>query len=145
MTQPSYDPLCVRVSRYLFKLIQLGWRPRLDTQFFVEWDRREHNSLADHAANVALDCCEDWTQSVGKELLCQTLQKTGVRIRVCSDGAKRGNGRVAAGMALVAYDDGGQQTVLLRAGRLLGKLPSAFQAEMIALELCLNILIDYFV
>ena len=64
------------------------------------------------------------------------------RLRVCSDGARRGDGSAAVGFALLSYDKDGRKTILKRAGKLIGNLKSAFVAEMIALEWCFDQLFD---
>ena len=53
-------PHCVRIGRLLGKLLEAGYRPRTDTTAFIEWDPRELNGVADHAANCALDMGSAW-------------------------------------------------------------------------------------
>ena len=60
------------------------------------------------------------------------------RMRLSSDGALRGDGQAAAGMTLIAYDEHDAPHILYRAGKLLGKLQSAFEAEILALEWSLS-------
>ena len=93
--------LCIRISRQLHSLLQAGVSPRLDTSPFVEWDPREFNSLADHAANVALDLGQDWLQENGDHL--GTTNTASCNLRLCIDGARRGTGASAAGLAHIAY------------------------------------------
>ena len=50
----------------------------------MEWDKRELNSLADHSANVALDCRKDWCV-IDEAAVARSVQ---ARIQLCSDGAK---------------------------------------------------------
>jgi hypothetical protein len=139
------EPLAIRVSRRLLDLLYRGWRPRMDTQPSIEWDRREFNSLADHSANVALDTQADWNVTPDKALLERMLASEDAHIRICSDGARRGDSTSAVGLAFISYDREGHQTVLLRAGKLIGDLESAFTAEMIALEWCLDTFFDYLI
>ena len=142
LTAMDLEPLCIRVSRKIFSLLELGWLPRTDTSPFVEWDRREYNSLADHAANVALDAGEDWSSPQSNADVKQALLQDNAHIRICSDGAKRGSGSSAAGYAIMAYSPDGTMRVLKRSGCSLGKLGSAFPAEMLALEWCLDVFLD---
>ena len=56
-----------------------------------------------------------------------------VNFRLCFDGAHRGDGRSAGGMALFVYCRG-QRLLLHRAGEQFGILASSFTAELLALE-----------
>ena len=49
----EYRQLFARISRVLMQMIEGRWSPR------TEWDCRELNIVADHAANMALDIGED--------------------------------------------------------------------------------------
>ena len=117
-----------------------GWRPRLDSEPFVEGDRRSFNTLADHAANVALDGGRDWERREHEG--AQAFLRAGANLRLCIDGAKRGDGSSAAGLAILAYSPDHGQMLLYRAGRQLGRLSSAFVSEVIALEWGLEFLAD---
>ena len=57
---------------------------------------------------------------------------------LCIDGARRGIREASAGSALIAYLPSGEELLLCRSGRLLGHLDSAFDAEVLALELGLE-------
>ena len=96
----------------------------------MEWDRRELNTLADHAANVALDSQSDWQQiaSIDDQV------RVHCNWRLCIDGARRGSGNAAAGLALIAYAPNGETIIVSSAGKLLGQLGSAFVSELLALE-----------
>ena len=54
-------PVFIRIARGLLSFLRAGFRPRLETTFFVEWEPREFNAVADHAANVTLDEGKNWT------------------------------------------------------------------------------------
>ena len=136
------EPLCIRVGRKLMKLLDLGWRPRTDTQPFIEWDRRCFNSLADHSANVALDSRQDWNWAEDENLVSSHLTSANAHIRICSDGACRGQGNSAAGFALVCYGSKGERRVLRRSGKQIGRLGSAFLAEPISLEWWLDTFLE---
>ena len=97
---------------------------------FVEWDGRELNSVADHAANVALDLRRDWQHDAGHKV----VSKASYNWRLCIDGARRGSGDSSAGLALFAYSASGEEQLVHRAGKQLGQLDSAFVAEMLSLE-----------
>ena len=88
--------------------------------------------MADHAANVAMDSGHDWDQSDPEAM--RKAHHTNARIRVCSDGALRRNGKAAAGMAMIAYFPDGSSVTLRRAGRILQGVSSAFVSEAMALE-----------
>ena len=128
----SLRPVCVRIARSLFNLVQKGAGTRLSTTPLVEWDPREYNSLADHAANVALDLKEDWFRADWARI--RRAKSTNANLRLCLDGALRGDGSSSAGLALVAYPADGSEVLLCRAGRVTGRLGSAFVAELLALE-----------
>ena len=114
-----------------------GYMPRVNARPLVEWDPREYNGLADNAANLALDRGEDWT-FVSAERVLQAKSEP-VNYRLCFDGAKRGTGSSAAGVALLAYYFDGRRDLLFRGGKLLGKLDSAMVAECLALEWSLDL------
>ena len=116
----------------LYSLLENHWRPRTDREAFVEWDPRGFNAVADHAANVAMDSGHDWDQSDPEAM--RKAHHTNARIRVCSDGALRRNGKAAAGMAMIAYFPDGSSVTLRRAERILQGVSSAFVSEAMALE-----------
>ena len=130
-------PVCIRIARRLHDLSRDGWMPRVDAADLIEWDRREYNTDADHAANVVLDGAGDWSyrdDEATKEAIAN-----GANLRLCSDGARRGDGHSAAGMSLYAYfDNNRERTLLWRAGTQLATLQSAFVAELLAMEWCLD-------
>jgi hypothetical protein len=137
----NFRPLCVRISRSLLACLE-PWKPRTEITPLIEWDPRSWNTLADHAANATLDGGADWTQ------YCDSRQDPGielgaVNLRLCFHGALRGDGSSSAGFALLAYSSDNGETTLFRGGRLLGKLTSAFMAEMLALECTLLIFCDF--
>ena len=134
-------PLCVRVGRMLEALLKCGRRPRIDTAPFVEWDPRKYNTLADHAANVALDKQSGWM--VQDACALQAVDSR-TNYRLCIDGAVRGDGAAAAGLALLLYGPSHNGRVLYRGGCLLGNLNSAFLAEMLALEWALTRFSEWF-
>jgi len=55
-------------------------------------------------------------------------------IRLSVDGAKRGDGSSAGGLAITAFPPSGEQILLCRAGCKFGILHSAFEAELLALD-----------
>ena len=59
------------------------------------------------------------------------------------DGALRGDGSSAAGLALLAYPTDGSELLICRAGRVMGRLGSAFAAELVALERVVNFLLIF--
>ena len=129
-------PVRVRIARSLYGLLEEGKMPRMNSAAFVEWDPRELNTLADHAANMALDEKTGWHRVEWKQLQQAVAPKK--NLRLCVDGALHGDRSSAAGFALIAYPE---EAVLCRAGRQLGKLTAAFVAEMLALEWAMNILV----
>ena len=84
-------PSCVRIGRMLLALLQDGYRPRTDVTALIEWDPRELNGIADHAANCALDMRSDW------ELKSDSFQSFSKDqqsyLKLCVDGARRGGPR----------------------------------------------------
>ena len=128
------QPICIRIGRKLESLLFGGWRPRLDEEAFIEWDPRELNSVADHAANAAFDFGADWDR-IGIE---NTILTTSRWWRVTMDGASRGDGTAAAGIAIYCYEGPAKAQVVDRAGRVLDGVTSSLVAELIALELVLE-------
>ena len=111
-------------------------RPLTDTSDFIIWEPRRYNNMADHAANVALDLGSDWERCEHSAL--QEARACKANLRLCVDGARRGNSSAAGGMALMAYYQGGRREVIFRSGKLLGELSSAFASEMLALDWALQ-------
>ena len=107
----------------------------------MEWDPRAFNTLADHAANVAMDSGHNWDE-IDLEAF-QKAQNEIARIRVCSDGALRGNGKAAAGMAMIAYFPDGSKVIIRRAGRILQGVSSAFVSEVVALEWSIKCFLEF--
>ena len=73
---------------------------------FVEWDPREFNSEADHAANAALDADMDW------ERVSEVPQAD--RWRLSVDGAYRRGAKAAAGVVLHCYNSEGDRRTVAR-------------------------------
>ena len=128
------QPICIRIGRRLESLMFAGWRPRLDEEAFIEWDSRDFNSVADHAANAALDFGADWDRVEFGE----TILTTSRLCRVSVDGAYRGDGTAAAGIAIYSYDELDTKQLIARFGRILDGVTSSLVAELIALELGLE-------
>ena len=126
----------------MFKFMESGWKPITGVSDLVLWDRREFISTADHAANVALDAMQDW--SITDDDALQEAKAKDANIRASTDGAKRGSGQSAAGVAIMAYHRDGRRVLLHRSGHLLGNLQSAFLAEALAMELCFQTLAELF-
>ena len=106
--------------------------PRLDSGHFIEWDPREYNSLADHAANMALDSDQEWSRYDLDAI--RELNPDSCNFRLSVDGAKRGDGSSSGGLAITAFLTSGAEILICRAGCKFGILRSAFEAELLALE-----------
>ena len=132
---PEARPLFVRISRRLHELLHIGFLPRMNTVPFVEWDVRELNTVADHAANAALDADSDWERT-DPDAVAQA-RSSGQNLRVCVDGALRGGRAAAGGLAIYAYPG---KVLLCRAGKRLGTMGSSFLVEALALEWALDLL-----
>ena len=120
-----------------------GVLPRRNTASFIEWDERRYNAVADHAANAALDTESDWERGCEEDARRATTDR--MNLRMCVDGALRGNGKAAGGMVIYGYTSPSCRRVLYRAGKCFGHLNSAFLAEMLALEWALGVLLAMFV
>ena len=118
----------------MYKVMESGWKPLTKVSDLVLWDRREFNSIADHAANVALDAKQDWSVTDNDAL--QEAKAMDANIRAAADGAKRGSGQSAAGVAITAYHQDGRRVLIHRAGRFL--------AEALAMECCFQTIADLF-
>ena len=136
-------PPCVRIARLLSKLLQAGCLPRKDTTAIIEWDPREFNGVADHAANCALDMRSAW--ELRADRMRHRLVDPHVNYRICVDGARRGGGHASGGMLVLAYTGRGDPEYLYRAGVGFGCLDSAFSAEVLAMEWALEEFFKYFV
>ena len=135
VTTPYLQPVCVRIGRKLQTLLRTGWKPRLDTVALIEWDPRHFNAVADHAANAALDYGTDWDK-----LETGDVTLTASRCwRLSVDGAYRGDGSAAAGVAIYSYDEPSTMTLIARFGRILNDVSSSLVAELIAVELGLDL------
>eukprot|EP00973_Karenia_brevis_P064979 9023873-Karenia_brevis.AAC.1 len=98
----------------MLHILDEGWRPQTDVADLIQWDPRKYNSLADHAANCALDADKSW-ETWNEEGLCRALSAN-ANLRISTDGARRGGGQAAAGMAILAYWPDGQQEVCIPSG-----------------------------
>ena len=78
----------------------------------------------------------DWED--GSTTRCSKCLCEGVRLHLSTDGALRANGQASAGMAIVVHRQLCEAEVVYRAGKALGTLPSAFDAEVLALEWALE-------
>eukprot|EP00973_Karenia_brevis_P012758 1733841-Karenia_brevis.AAC.1 len=101
-------PPCIRIATSLFKILELGYRPRQDISQLVEWDPRSFNGVADHAANCALDMASGF--EIEEASLADLNGVFG--LRVCVDGALRQNKQGSGGMAVFAYSLHG--TIMMR-------------------------------
>ena len=117
-----------------YSMITGGFRPRQDTTNFIEWDSRDLNTYADHAANLALDLGTEWEKKNDAAIAEAKSEKASFLL--CCDGAFRKGGSSAAGVAFFSYI-GGTRTLLLIAGRPMGFLSTSFVSDLLALEMCL--------
>ena len=134
-------PPCIRIARLLHRLLAMGHRPRRDIAPSIEWDPRELNGVADHAANCALDLAAAWETHGGGN----AYKIEGCNIRICVDGARRGNGQASGGMAVFAYEADGSRSCLYRSGVVFGVFNSAFTAGVLAMEWTLESFLKKFV
>jgi len=137
MDTSSFRPICVRIARCLHTLLCRNFRGLTDTADMILWDRRELNTIADHAANVALDVQRPW-----REVHMQAFEeanKAGTNFRLCVDGACRNHQHGSVGFALFAYLPGERRSLILRAGKPVDDVRSAFLAELLAMEWGLHI------
>ena len=98
-------PLGIHIARFLGKLWDSGCRPRVETGSFVEWDPRKYNTLADDAANLALNGRGDWMLAHWDRI--SHARAADRDCRICFDGAMRKTGCSCAGLTVIAYYDGG--------------------------------------
>eukprot|EP00973_Karenia_brevis_P076613 10642233-Karenia_brevis.AAC.1 len=75
--------------------------PLTNTSDYIIWDARSLNSVADHAANAALDLGNFWERVDDLELT--RSRAAFANFRVCVDGAMRSEGQASGGMAILAY------------------------------------------
>ena len=62
-----------------------GFKPRRDISDFIEWDPRELNSVADFAANMALNLGRDWEKR--DPIAIADAKASNAHFRLCSDGS----------------------------------------------------------
>ena len=84
-----------------------------------------------------MDLQHDWS-SPNLEAI-DHAKRANHNIRVSVDGARRGDGSSAGGLAIKAFLPSGEEVLLCRAGCKFGMLPSAFEAELLALDWGMNI------
>jgi hypothetical protein len=138
LDQLHHRPLCVRIAKKLYSLLEVGRKPRDDVANFIEWDPRDYNAVSDHAANCALSMCAPWVWKDEEGI--QHARQSRSNIRICMDGARKRTGRSSGGMVLYAYHEDEDKQILYRAGIDFGILESAFLAEAMALDWALDIL-----
>ena len=131
-----YRSMYVRMARFLVNLYSKGYRPANGDRTFVEWSPREPNTVADLAVNHTLDHGQDWEEIDQEEL--RRSSRSDCNYLCCVDGGRRGGGQAACGFALYAarrkQDGRYVYCSLVRVGRLLGNVGSAFLAESCSLE-----------
>jgi hypothetical protein len=114
------------VIEYIMAPLVTDWCQRGYGFHLTEGDDEEEDTMLINHAVVQQDCFAK-------------ARLTNANYRLCFDGARRGSGKASAGIALLAYYEGGERELLMRAGKRLGDLQSAFLAEALAVEWALNI------
>jgi len=109
-----------------------GWMPMTSTSEHIIWDTKKFNRLADHAANCTLNTRQSWKWAVNATL------RNAIRYRfnLCAtvDGARRGKWGRRSGHGDYSSSWKPEPLLLFRAGCPLGKLASAFLAELISFD-----------
>ena len=132
LKEEEYRPAFIRILRNLAKLVELGWSPRQSHAAMVVWHPRQYNNVADHFANHALEQQKAWKDVV-------KLQGHG-RLKLCSDGGYTGTCGAAA-YALFSMSDE-KAELLATGGCYLQTCKSAFEAEVIGLDIALRDLLE---
>ena len=132
----------------LLKLRAMGYRPINDMSDFVIWSPRDWNPVADHAVNATMDAGnKSWGR--GNTHATTEALRQGLNLRLCVDGGRRSIRQGAMGFAM--YHASGSSPnrcsykILLRGGKALEDVASAFLAEAMALEWaveCLSTLVE---
>ena len=140
----EHKPIFTRVARKILTLHIHGFRPISVTQDFVIWSPREFNSVADHAVNATMDENRpSWGRGRTSDLKRAIQEKAS--LRVCIDGGRRSSSLGALGFAVYAMnshaDAATKYRVVLRGGKLLEQVASAFLAEALAIEWTLECLV----
>ena len=122
------------MARKILILHNHGFRPISVSEDFVIWSPREFNSVADHAVNATMD--QSWGRGRTSDLKKAIQEK--VFLRVCIDGGRRSSSLGALGFAMYAMssqaDASTKCRLVLRGGKLLVEVASAFLAEVLAIE-----------
>ena len=117
----DHAPLFRKIVRKLLRLHSLQVKPLTDQSDLVLWSPREFNTIADHAANAAMDERRDW--EVFDEGHIATALQGNCNLRLCVDGGRRSAAEGALGFALYSADLGDcgtyTYTLLARRGQLL--------------------------
>eukprot|EP00930_Biecheleria_cincta_P061747 TRINITY_DN47300_c0_g1_i1.p1 TRINITY_DN47300_c0_g1~~TRINITY_DN47300_c0_g1_i1.p1 ORF type:complete len:352 (-),score=20.47 TRINITY_DN47300_c0_g1_i1:41-1096(-) len=123
------EPLFRRLGRQTLQLYALQFRPLGED--FVVWSPRAYNTVADHGVNAAMDRQCSWSR-------VSNIHTEVCKWQLAVDRGMRDQDTAAMGVVLYAVDrsrDGKWEYVaVLRAGRELSGVPSAFVAEALALE-----------
>ncbi len=139
----DHRPLFVRIARMLFKPHMHGFRPLNETSDLVIWSPRDLNPVADHAVNATMDTNRQSWSRVNSPALTQALRQR-ASLRVCIDGGRRSQSLGAVGFAVYQATIDTQHVctyqLLLRRGRQLDDVASAFLAEALATEWALECL-----
>ena len=140
----EHEPIFRRIARTFLHLQELKIAPIRDTFDYILWSPRQFNTVADHAVNATMDWKRDWL--VADEVGIADAVSCKSNIRLAVDGGVRRAGAAAIGIALFSArcDRNGNwtQRPMMRAGRQLGNVRSAFLAEAMALEWGLEKLLE---
>ena len=122
-------PIVRRIVSHIATIMAKSWQPRRKWHDPVLWRKREHNQIAGHLANLAMDTartwCEEWHEYLGHGNLI--IHSDGGSRERCSAAAWVVERRFYANMEW-------QRQTLARGGLYLGTRVSSFMSECIALE-----------
>ena len=132
---PTLAPIFERMTQNIFELLGAGWTPECQVADPVLWQRREHNEIANHIVNAAMDAKADWYKRFDPPFVDFKINEANF---IChSDGGTRGELCSAIGWIVecIVFRNGTfHQFPYAIAGTFLKDPVSSFLAEAMALD-----------
>ena len=118
-----------RILAHITSIIANSWQPRYEWHDPVLWEKREHNQIADHLANLTMDTAMTWSEESHE-------YPSHGNLLIHSDGGSRERCSAAAWVVEHCFyaGTGWQRQVLACGGLYLEARVSSFMSECLALE-----------
>ena len=135
LSNPDLRPPFERMSKNMFNLLALGYRPSTDIEEPILWHKREWNKRElDHLVNYTMDYKKSWYQELTPPIKFNFKE---AQFTIYTDGGTRaGSCSAAAWLCEVRATQGNTiyEFPLLMAGTYLDVPVSAFTTEAMALD-----------